>query len=284
MARKSDLWALHWLRALAGWNQSLRFWMLVIDSSSAEVLVASRGSTIVGSAMLWCYGGKLDWLGMVIVHPAFRGRGIGRQLLERCLERSSNRGVKSIGLDATDAGRPLYRSLGFQEGERLDRWQVQDPLLVDGPASGLIQAPQPGMGAMGHRVWESGFDLQSFGVDREILCRGLLKDTIASVVLEDRGDKVKGFGLLRHGARSSYLGPLVAESKQAGESMGCELLSHARGRSVLWDVPRANLTARACAERWGFRVQRSFVRMWKGVRVEPSRADRIWGIADPALG
>lgn len=51
----------------------------------------------------------------VWVEPADRGRGVARAMLERCLADARAWGVRDVELIATDAGRPLYESLGFAE-------------------------------------------------------------------------------------------------------------------------------------------------------------------------
>ena len=279
-----DLWSLHWLRGLAGWNQSLAFWNLVLRAPAAEVFVAAEEARVVGSAMLWSYGNEVDWIGMVIVHPAYRRHGIGRKLLEACLATSAARGVRSIGLDATPSGRPLYRSLGFQEGQALDRWRRSRASKV-GQSRATFSNRMNGLEKhIVEQIWKSGFDQQSFGVSRESLCAGLAADAIAVCsIMADQYNPL-GYGMLRHGARRSYLGPLVAENEAAGECLADELLSLSPPRSLLWDIPRSNQAALAYARKHGFAVQRSFVRMWKGPIVEAPRFERVWGIADPALG
>lgn len=45
--------------------------------------------------------------------PEDQGKGMGRALLSRIIERLSREGVERFYLFATAAGFPLYRSLGF---------------------------------------------------------------------------------------------------------------------------------------------------------------------------
>ena len=47
--------------------------------------------------------------------PGFRRRGIARMLVTALMDEARQRGVTEISLDATEAGRPLYRALGFQD-------------------------------------------------------------------------------------------------------------------------------------------------------------------------
>lgn len=51
----------------------------------------------------------------VYTAPAFRRRGIARMLVTALMDEARQRGATEISLDATEAGRPLYRSLGFRE-------------------------------------------------------------------------------------------------------------------------------------------------------------------------
>ncbi|HEY6868725.1 MAG TPA: GNAT family N-acetyltransferase, partial [Novosphingobium sp.] len=77
-----------------------------------EGLVAEREGAIVGSIMSWRFGADYATLGMVIVSPALQGQGLGRRLMEAMMQRLEGR---SILLNATDEGLPLYRKLGFVE-------------------------------------------------------------------------------------------------------------------------------------------------------------------------
>ncbi len=47
------------------------------------------------------------------VRPGFRGRGIGRRLLDACLGTAVNQGFRRFYLYATPSGRPMYEQAGF---------------------------------------------------------------------------------------------------------------------------------------------------------------------------
>lgn len=50
----------------------------------------------------------------------YRRQGIAEKLVTMLIEEARGRGVSEISLDATEAGRPLYRKLGFVEsGENM---------------------------------------------------------------------------------------------------------------------------------------------------------------------
>ena len=47
--------------------------------------------------------------------PGFRRRGIARALVTALIDEARQHGATEISLDATVAGRPLYRAPGFRE-------------------------------------------------------------------------------------------------------------------------------------------------------------------------
>jgi len=47
------------------------------------------------------------------VRPGFRGRGIGRRLLDACLGMAVDQGICRFYLYATPSGRPMYEQAGF---------------------------------------------------------------------------------------------------------------------------------------------------------------------------
>jgi GNAT superfamily N-acetyltransferase len=49
----------------------------------------------------------------VVTDPAYQRRGYGRAVMERLLAWFDDRGVKRVDLNASPAGMPLYRELGF---------------------------------------------------------------------------------------------------------------------------------------------------------------------------
>ena len=47
------------------------------------------------------------------VEPKYRGGGLAHSLVKQCLAESRKRGMLVVALHASDAGRPLYESMGF---------------------------------------------------------------------------------------------------------------------------------------------------------------------------
>src|SRR6185436_14043087 len=96
------------VRALAGWNQTIADWERFLTAEPDGCFLAEWNGVPAGTATTMVYGLALAWIGMVLVHPDHRRRGIGRALLVRCIEHLRGRGVRGIKLDATPAGKEVY--------------------------------------------------------------------------------------------------------------------------------------------------------------------------------
>jgi GNAT superfamily N-acetyltransferase len=59
------------------------------------------------------------WIHSVYVEPSFRRRGIGRQLTQTIIQWCREQGFEWIYLHASDQGRPLYESLGFEPSSEM---------------------------------------------------------------------------------------------------------------------------------------------------------------------
>jgi GNAT superfamily N-acetyltransferase len=102
-----------------GWNQTEKDWRMVLTNPDDICIGADYGGRIVGTSNAVVYEGKIAWIGMVLVETGLRRQGIGRRLFDSILGKVS--GLRSVKLDATPAGQPLYEKFGFSEEYMIDR-------------------------------------------------------------------------------------------------------------------------------------------------------------------
>lgn len=84
--------------------------------------VNEQGEVIAGAGlwlMDWLPGpyapeGVVGYLCNVFTEEAYRGKGIARRLVEMAVAECRKRKLKRMSLHASDAGRPLYESMGFK--------------------------------------------------------------------------------------------------------------------------------------------------------------------------
>src|SRR5205823_2979194 len=83
--------------------------------------VAELGGAAVGTTACFLFG-RVAWVAMVLVDEAARGRGVGTALMRHALAFADDRGIRSVRLDATPLGRPIYEKLGFVAEYPLTRY------------------------------------------------------------------------------------------------------------------------------------------------------------------
>ena len=115
-----------------GWNQTEKDWKLLVSNSQNICLLAETGHKIIGTATAMNYSGEVAWIGMVLVEKAYRGRGVGKMLVSNLLNQLHS--FKSVKLDATPAGQPLYEKLGFKNEYLIHRMttssmEISQPFL-----------------------------------------------------------------------------------------------------------------------------------------------------------
>ena len=85
--------------------------------------LAMDGDTIVGTSGMsfvekppyfTCPSGKLGLLSSMFTNPAYRRKGIAKELLDRVISEARSYGCGSVHITASDMGVKLYTSYGFK--------------------------------------------------------------------------------------------------------------------------------------------------------------------------
>jgi len=259
----------------AGWNQLEADWKRLLAIEPDGVFVAEQDGQPCGTASTTCYGKEIAWIGMVLVHPDFRSRGIGSALMTRCIEYLRARRIRSIKLDATDLGRPVYLKLGFKDEQPIWRFA--------GPKSQRAH-PQAEVGALQDKHWSAiaRLDDQAFGADRLELLKLFARDGLSAVV--EASDGVQAYGFARTGFHASFVGPVVATRPQAARSVVESLLADLPEGNIFWDILPDNTAAAQLAESLGFAVARRLMRMYLGRRAHPGETNMVYGAAGFEVG
>src|SRR5438128_894964 len=120
-----DLPAAAELSALAGWNQTLEDWRMLLELEPEGCFCIEADGSVVATTTLLPHGGQIAWIGMVLTHPGFRRQGLARRLVAHAVERARLLGIETVKLDASAEGQPLYESFGFRAEQPVERWMLQ---------------------------------------------------------------------------------------------------------------------------------------------------------------
>lgn len=275
--READVAGADELRRLAGWNQTPEDWQRLLALEPDGCFAARASGKILGTVTTTTYGDTLAWIGMMLVHPEQRRRGIGRALMERTLAYLKARGIRCIKLDATPLGSPLYEKLGFVPESSFTRSERTAGSDLDYPAADTRELTQADWAAV------EKIDAVAFGIARLRVLRRLAEGSRGIVVWPAQGT-VAGWGMLRSGASADYIGPLACPELPGAMSMLARLVRIAGTRNVFWDVPVASDHAHAAADYFAFLPLRPLTRMRLGPDIVRDDCRTELGIADPSLG
>lgn len=250
----------------ANWNQNEADWRLMLELGRGWGLSSPEGR-LLASTLVLPYG-RFAWISMVLVLPAHRRKGYATRLLRTALDHLKEDGLVPV-LDATPAGREVYRQEGFRDAWTFKRLQLDQPVNI--AAGSALRAID----------WQSALplDREAFGGAREKLLRALAERLPQAALAVGS----EGFVLGRDGREANQIGPLVARSEDAGRRLVEAALAAVRAPLYL-DV----VDHRPELQRWlleqGFVFQRPFTRMVHGAARPPGNEALVYLVAGPELG
>ena len=262
----------------AGWNQVAADWE--IFRALGTVHAARVAKRVVATAATLPYG-QFAWISMVLVAGDQRRRNLGTQLLKRCIDALRNQDRVPV-LDATPAGRPLYRALGFEETwgyHRLARGNAQPMRDDTNAACDTIVCP------IADADWPAlcAYDAVCFGADRSALLQRMRGRLPAAELVAKRHGRTAGFLLGRNGRTASQIGPLVAEDNDVARALLTRALPAIEG-PVYIDFADSKTALRAWLAECGFSAQRPLTRMLLGRSSGFDDETRTFAVVGPEFG
>lgn len=110
------------LKEEAGWNQTQRDWLKLLELAPDGCFGIDIGGELAATTTAVRYGSELAWVGMVLTARRFRRQGLANALMRHTLDYLARNPVDWIKLDATEMGRPVYHSFGFEDECAIERW------------------------------------------------------------------------------------------------------------------------------------------------------------------
>jgi hypothetical protein len=212
------------------------------------------------------------------VRPDRRRQGLATGFMRWAVDSLAT--TRCAALDATPAGREVYRRLGFEDFFGFRRWALPDALPEEpGVTLRLLQdSDWPAVLAL---------DGAGFGAPREFLLRDFSRRVPAVALVAESASGIAGFVLARDGVRGPQIGPVMATDAATGRALiaaALDALPPRTGNSrAVIDLIDAHQGIAAWLRAHGAAEQRPFTRMARGV-TPPGDPAACIAVAGPEFG
>ncbi|WP_002149254.1 GNAT family N-acetyltransferase [Bacillus cereus] len=265
------------LSSYIGWDYNTEE-IETIFNSGIVYGVWNERKELIASAAIIVYGETLASIGMVIVHPDYKGRGIGKVITDSCIK--SVVAQTSIMLIATDEGKPLYEKLGFRAVSYVSKY--------------ICNSYNANYKCVGNEEYIMNYkecDLEkiikidegAFGTSRKKFLKRRIMQSEQCILIKDTKQNVLGYGLSIQTPENKIIGPIVAKN----DTMAMEIVhSLAKGHNgkLRIDVPEGKKDFMKELEITGFQKVNKPPIMMKNSDKLLKRNNELYSIAAQIFG
>ena len=229
---RGDIDALIHLSASVGWDYDAAELNTLLTVGCMFGHKTSAGD-LVSSAAIVPYASTFAFLGMVIVHPEYRRRGLGEAVTAAA--RDAMPAGSYVALVATPDGRGLYENMGFEVVTKVHKYvrsRIEAGSKADLRAHSAV-ALQAMRSEDLPRIAE--LDALAFGVDRQAFLRQRWQQSATSRIVTDDAN-VMGYALGIKGPVNWILGPIVARDDHYASQLSAQIAASTTD-AVRIDVP-----------------------------------------------
>ena len=109
-----------------GKPEELTVFKALSNSGKCKIYAYMDDEKIVGTSLLYTKNGNAG-IHEVSVLKEYRGKNIGKKLINRILQDAKKEGSKIASLQASALGEPLYKSIGFEEVSLVSTYILPPP-------------------------------------------------------------------------------------------------------------------------------------------------------------
>ncbi len=259
------------LKEIAGWNQVPADWEAYLKLEPEGCFVAELDGKPVATATTLNYRNRFGWIGMVLVDPPARRRGIATLLIETAYSYLDSVGCHCQKLDATDEGAQVYEKMGFMIEYEVERWEGK---------GGAPHRPSPELKALNEsRLQEvARLDQHAFGASRLPLLRWYASLECPRFMMET------AYIVGRPGSKAWQMGPAVAQDSETAQKLMAQFLAHSPAEALIVDIVAENREAVRIVRDLGFTRRRVLKRMYRGRNSWPGDPQQTFCLAGFEFG
>lgn len=232
---------------------------------------------MIGGGSIVSYDGAFGFMGLFIVSPAYRGKGIGRSLWvkRRDLLLSRLQPGAAIGMDGVVAMQPFYASGGFEIAFRDARYERIGSSFSQDPHVSVIRS--------GDLADVLAYDFHCFGFDRSKFMQAWLNIPGVNAYKYHENGKLIGMAVMRKVKQGYKIGPLFADDQHIADALYRSCLNTAVGQPVYLDIPVSNPLAVDMVQTYQAKYVFECARMYHG-KAPSIPITQIYGITTFELG
>lgn len=274
-ARRDEMGLVIDMAAREGWNPGLHDGEAFYAADPQGFLLAESAGCLVGCISAVAYGADFGFIGLFIVAPDWRGRGVGSLLWDAGMTRLAGR---TVGLDGVPAQQDYYRRKGFALAWRNARFAGLAPSSA--PA---LDARMAALAAVDFAVLCAD-DRSVFPAPREAFWRAWTSLPGSAGLAWVEHGRLAGWGVLRPCREGHKIGPLVADRPDIAAALYDALSQRAgAGSAVFLDVALPNAQALELVQARGLQRVFETARMYRGA-APVCAIERLYGVTSFELG
>jgi len=261
--------------AAEGWNPGIEDASCFHAADPGGFLVAEHDGQAVGCIGAVSYAQRFGFIGLFVVAPPWRGRGVGRLLWRAGMDRLAGH---VVGLDGVPAQQDYYRRGGFVLAWQNARFAgIAQPDRSPGRKE-IVTLDTVDFAAL------CADDRREFPAPRDAFLRCWIAMRAAAGLAWMENGLLAGWGVIRRCREGHKIGPLVADRPDIAAALYGALCGRVpAGDAVYLDVPLPNSDACALAADRNLHNVFRTARMYSGPAPE-LELDRVYGITTFELG
>lgn len=272
LLNRTDLATVMAFKDVPAWNCALADWERFLRLNPTGCFAADESGKVIGAVTTLPYKGGTGSIGMLVVDPNYRRRGIGTRLLNCAVDQLEGRGARNVHMVTPQISKSIFERVGFAAESKIVRWVLH---RQPGEAPRLARTTLPDFDKI------LAADRDVFGADRGELLQSLHADAPDFTLASELESEVIGYALGRGGAQADHLGPWIAWDHPTARELLAEFLSRSGRDTVIVDCPKNNDMARELLLSHGFRISRSMTRMRRGLDAPVGQPELLCGILGP---
>jgi len=221
-------------------------------SSGMLLIIPTDGDKPVGHVAAVINTNSTGWVSMFIVDSAYRGLGLGRELLSKAMQDFRSHGTKIVGLDAVGEQKKTYERRGFVESNVGVLRFMKRPLVAKESIHASVELTVtssthvvsldsiPHHLLIEHELKYTGFERRGLWNDKHTFGRPDVQGwALVSKLKPESTDDIYAWSMIRRCSSGARIGPVYAKDAETAKVV-LALTTKAVTASYIQSVPMQN--------------------------------------------